>query len=228
MCVCFVCMFCRSLSFCFSHCAVCPSSIYGFWLPLWYLQTLLVKVSTLEQLPDMQKSDMICRPYEISYCFHVKTFFNNQSKNVIRRLYGTPVIYWYHFSMRGVLWTEDDHLSINLAISFWSVGDKLGHIILHFMHICHRYKCLKCRSKWEVLIWGNHMWFRDTRYEYLCTDRQSVYKISFNKITYISARFPISDSLSMRMNALQRDFINVLKLFSKFAFYWLFMHFLSI
>jgi hypothetical protein len=27
------------LSFFFSHCIVCPS-IYGFWLPLWYLQTL--------------------------------------------------------------------------------------------------------------------------------------------------------------------------------------------
>ena len=34
----------RCLSFCaffFGHCVVC-SSIYGFWLPLWYLQTLLV------------------------------------------------------------------------------------------------------------------------------------------------------------------------------------------
>ena len=33
------------LSFCtfsFSHCIVWPSSIYGFWLPLWYLQSLLV------------------------------------------------------------------------------------------------------------------------------------------------------------------------------------------
>ena len=32
------------LSFCtfsFDHCFVCSSSIYGFWLPLWYLQTLL-------------------------------------------------------------------------------------------------------------------------------------------------------------------------------------------
>jgi hypothetical protein len=40
LCVCFV---DRSLSFCvfsFGHCVVC-SSIYGFWLPLWYLQTLL-------------------------------------------------------------------------------------------------------------------------------------------------------------------------------------------
>jgi hypothetical protein len=35
---------CRCLSFytiSFGHCVVCSSSIYGFWLPLWYLQTLL-------------------------------------------------------------------------------------------------------------------------------------------------------------------------------------------
>ena len=25
----------------FAHCVVCPSLIYGFWLPLWYLQTFL-------------------------------------------------------------------------------------------------------------------------------------------------------------------------------------------
>jgi len=33
------------LSFCtfsFGHCVVCSSSIYGFWLPLWHLQTLLI------------------------------------------------------------------------------------------------------------------------------------------------------------------------------------------
>ena len=41
LCVCFV---YRCLSFCpfsFGHCVVCPS-IYGFWLPPWYLQTLFV------------------------------------------------------------------------------------------------------------------------------------------------------------------------------------------
>jgi hypothetical protein len=35
----------RCLSFCtfsFGHCVVCSSSIYGFWLPLWYLRPLLV------------------------------------------------------------------------------------------------------------------------------------------------------------------------------------------
>jgi hypothetical protein len=42
----YVCFVDRCLSFgtfSFGHCVVC-SSIYGFWLPLWYLQTLLVYI----------------------------------------------------------------------------------------------------------------------------------------------------------------------------------------
>jgi hypothetical protein len=41
----YVCFVDRCLSFCtfsFGHCVVCSSSIYSFWLPVWYLQTLLV------------------------------------------------------------------------------------------------------------------------------------------------------------------------------------------
>jgi hypothetical protein len=40
----YVCFVDRCLSFCtfsFVHCVFCSSSIYGFWLPLCYLQTLL-------------------------------------------------------------------------------------------------------------------------------------------------------------------------------------------
>ena len=36
-------MFCRS----FGHCVVGSSPIYGFWLPLWYLQTLLPSINLL-------------------------------------------------------------------------------------------------------------------------------------------------------------------------------------
>jgi hypothetical protein len=39
----YVCFVDRCLSFCtfsFGHCVVCSSSIYGLWLPLWYLLTL--------------------------------------------------------------------------------------------------------------------------------------------------------------------------------------------
>jgi hypothetical protein len=41
-----VCLVDRCLSFClfsFDHFVVCSSSIYGFWLSLWYLQSLLIK-----------------------------------------------------------------------------------------------------------------------------------------------------------------------------------------
>jgi hypothetical protein len=41
----YICFIDRCLSFCtfsFGHCVVCSSSIYGFWLFLWYLQTLLI------------------------------------------------------------------------------------------------------------------------------------------------------------------------------------------
>ena len=31
----------------FSHCVVCSSSIYRFWLPLWYLQTVLITVFSI-------------------------------------------------------------------------------------------------------------------------------------------------------------------------------------
>ena len=50
MLVLYVCFVDRCLSFCtfpFGHCVVCSSSIYGFWLPLWYLQTLLANCCCL-------------------------------------------------------------------------------------------------------------------------------------------------------------------------------------
>ena len=43
----YVCFVDRCLSFCafsFGHCVFCLSSVYRFWLPLWYLQTLLMKI----------------------------------------------------------------------------------------------------------------------------------------------------------------------------------------
>ena len=50
LCVCFV---DRCLSLCtlsFGHCVVCYSSIYGFWLPLWYLQTLLRAMNKVQYM----------------------------------------------------------------------------------------------------------------------------------------------------------------------------------
>ena len=40
LCVCFVDRCLSICTFSFGHCVICSSSIYIFWLPLWYLQTL--------------------------------------------------------------------------------------------------------------------------------------------------------------------------------------------
>ena len=55
----FVCFVDRCLSLCtfsFGHCVVCPSSIYGFWLPLWYLQTLLVTSGKSQKITRSTKA----------------------------------------------------------------------------------------------------------------------------------------------------------------------------
>ena len=41
LCVCYVDRCLTFCSFSFGHCVVCSSSIYGFWLSLWYIQTFL-------------------------------------------------------------------------------------------------------------------------------------------------------------------------------------------
>jgi hypothetical protein len=40
--VCFVDRFWSFCTFSFGRCVICSSSIYGFSLPLWYLQTILI------------------------------------------------------------------------------------------------------------------------------------------------------------------------------------------
>jgi hypothetical protein len=68
-----ICMFYRSLfvlwTFSFGHCFVCSSSIYGFWLPLWYLQTLLMISHLGQRKWSSQTGDLIkeVQLYEILY-----------------------------------------------------------------------------------------------------------------------------------------------------------------
>jgi hypothetical protein len=56
----YACFVDRCLSFCtfsFGHCVVCSSSIYGFWLPLWYLQTLLTRFCNYQYLVCFKSYD---------------------------------------------------------------------------------------------------------------------------------------------------------------------------
>ena len=77
----YVCLVDRCLSFCtftFGHCVVCSSSIYGFWLPLWYLQTLLraaCKSPTKTLLYIMTMVNL--RPCILIFIFCKYSFFYN-------------------------------------------------------------------------------------------------------------------------------------------------------
>jgi hypothetical protein len=78
------------LPFSFGHCFVCSSSIYGFWLPLWYLQTLLnfklLKKSTV--LSSWTEFDrdifwLACQKHCTSFiCFRVVVIVNWQRWSV--------------------------------------------------------------------------------------------------------------------------------------------------
>jgi hypothetical protein len=66
LCVCFVDRCLSSCTFSFVHCVVCSSSIYGFWLPLWYLQALLKnknKYQTVETIPKSIKLILLTHIY---------------------------------------------------------------------------------------------------------------------------------------------------------------------
>jgi hypothetical protein len=77
----YVCFVGQCSSFCtisFGHCAVCSSSIYGFWLPLWYLHTLLTSLSgfnlvslvviSIDLLKDVVCMCLICPVHCIYNC----------------------------------------------------------------------------------------------------------------------------------------------------------------
>jgi hypothetical protein len=66
----------RCLSFCtfsFGHCVFCSSSIYGFWSPLWYLQTLLEILSLQETHGTVSYIEIWKKLERIKNYFDVKT-----------------------------------------------------------------------------------------------------------------------------------------------------------
>jgi hypothetical protein len=70
--------FCR-LSFC--HCIVCPFSIHGFWLPLWYLLTIVLSVFFRFTASDY--------PFGIFWPLYCQSSFDS-------RLLITPLVYFDH------------------------------------------------------------------------------------------------------------------------------------
>jgi hypothetical protein len=72
----------------FGHCVVCSSSIYGFWLPLWYL--LAIVLSVLLRYTDSDCPFGIFWPLCCLFFFDIQILIaplvsSNSSNNALRR-----------------------------------------------------------------------------------------------------------------------------------------------
>ena len=115
LCVCFV---DRCSSFCtfyfshwvvcssFSHWVVCSSSIYGFWLPSWYLKTLLRWVDNSGYPPP----NKAVREYTNDFCYYwwdvslqTKTMFWHLDVGIVPRLHK----YYKTYNIRSLYHSKD-------------------------------------------------------------------------------------------------------------------------
>jgi hypothetical protein len=87
----------RCLSFCpfsFGHCVFCPSSIYGFWLPIWYLQTLLTP-NTIKYRNPVLFVSLISQKQSTTEMFHFRKHFLVLSSFMTYYRFVTRVIFGF-------------------------------------------------------------------------------------------------------------------------------------
>jgi hypothetical protein len=103
------------LRFAFGHCVVCPCSIYGFWLLLWYLQTLFITIFSTTSFPIVVG---ICSKWKGLWLRWLPLF------STIFQLYSGGQFY---------LWMKPDYPEKNTDLP--QVTDKRYHIMLHQGHL---------------------------------------------------------------------------------------------
>jgi hypothetical protein len=108
-----MCMFCRSLFvllyfFFLCHCVVCSSSICWFWLPLWYLQTLL---------KSYIKSRNIKRPHWYYFGTRLVQIIHARHKFDIEKVIRSGEIWdviWCRWEIRGWIFCYSDYFVLLL------------------------------------------------------------------------------------------------------------------
>jgi hypothetical protein len=93
----------------FGHCVVCSSSIYGYWLPLWYLHTLLTSLSGFNLV------SLVVITIDLY-------------KVVVLMCYFCPVHFIYNCSEETVTLTSG-------ICSYWYCHhvDPCGHVVFHYL-----------------------------------------------------------------------------------------------
>ena len=118
LCICFIDCWLSFWTLSFGHCVVCSSSICGFWLPLWYLQTLLTTTGSMSLLVDFNDTEQQCliskcRTKNCKTCNILITDVHNTSnltnKSYVTRSYddlnckSANVVYWLECILCGLV-----------------------------------------------------------------------------------------------------------------------------
>jgi hypothetical protein len=80
----------------FAHCVVCPSSVYGFWVPLWYLLAIVLSVLlqfTVSDYPFGIFWPLCCLPFFSLQFLITPLVSSNFSSKVLYVL--TFLLVWY-------------------------------------------------------------------------------------------------------------------------------------
>ena len=121
-------------TFSFGHCVVCSSAIYGFWLPLWYLKTLLIKVLPQRSLEFSRYSIFL------SYSMWHWRYF----------------VYLWWFLLFHLIMNHANHM-VSLSVFLCAVVLTLASSVrlLLFVFMCQNFICWCCPHSWSETIQHN-------------------------------------------------------------------------
>ena len=138
-----MCMFCRSLfvllSFSIGHFVVCPS-VCGFWLPLWYLQTLLT----------VYTNQYRCCIWLISTLIFIRLLYHY----IDRRIYRLKIIYLQ-------ISTKQQHFELDQSLWKLLRNDRswTKFVVKSLDHKLRIKLCRNCYSlSLQVISWPHKLW----------------------------------------------------------------------
>ena len=133
--------------FFFGHCVFCPSSIYGFWFPRWYLQTLLLlfvggPMSYLRYVCLLAYSGVqhiLCCDFDLFYyvlCILCCQFLWIVHFRLLLRYSLTFIVHQYQQSEQSLL-TSTNWTVVIFAIGLWWTSNKTVYwsVIMHMHHV---------------------------------------------------------------------------------------------
>jgi hypothetical protein len=96
----------------FGHCIACPSSIYGFWLPFWYLLVIILLV--------LSRYTNSAYPFGIFWSLYCLSFLDIR---ILITLYGIFNLFWHilvqmHFVSEDSLYTNINDIIWRVSVYF--------------------------------------------------------------------------------------------------------------